>query len=786
MTDETPSTDKREAYTPDGEHDPSGAEPELTANEAFEQGLRLGIARELGASGFQERDRYDAFGWEVNPSEEEYVGLYLRNPYCGGLIDKPAQLAWRHDPDIQDAADVEDQTDFEEAVDKLARNLDFWAYCTRVQQAAGFGEFALLFIDFDDTDKLDDLNDPVEYDNGSLDNIRGFRVIPQFAVDDRDFGDFGDDDGRWGEPTHYTVDWSEDIDDDTEDSEGAASNVHHSRVIEVPSKPPLTEEYQSRSRMERWLNTLYDIEKLLGSAAEMAYRGADKGLHVNYDPTKVDPSGLDDASEDIQEWYHGLEPVLKTVGGEVNDLGGDIRDPTGALEAELKSLSAATGFSKQFIEGAAAGEIASSETNMRNDFGEVRERQRQYITPYITRRGLMTLANAGVLPMPEGGSFDVDWPDLFELSDKEIAEIEQKRSQTAKNLGLMGEPAQDYVAEGEFAASTAPSMPLDESSPAVANQFDALSGVVANATVTMDPDIAERYIDEFGEDAFVPPEAAQEKAQRILDIREDEDSVNGGTDTGWRRAEQIAGGGPIPPDEVRQIDAWFSRHPKSEASDAPDDEPWTDNGWTARMLWGWDATADWAADLAADIREFEDEDQDQSGNTTANATRYEEGDTVSTPQGVGVVADVLTETVETDEDTVEASDSSPTYVVVVEDARVGYEIYKAGDIHSTTIETDVDPTEEIAANTDTGQGILEVLGILSSNSDFSPPPSWRNSSTPSRIIALKAFASMGGSFDGCVREMRGSVSSPDRFCGSFLDYVVGNPYWRGDSILPGD
>jgi len=45
---------------------------------------------------------------------------------------------------------------------------------------------------------------------------------------------------------------------------------------------------------------------------------------------------------------------------------------------------------------------------------------------------------------------------------------------------------------------------------------------------------------------------------------------------------------------------------------------------------------------------------------------------------------------------------------------------------------------------------------------------------------------MGGSYDGCVREMRGNVASPDRFCGAFLDSVLGYEAWRGDSPLPGD
>ena len=174
---------------------------------------------------------------------------------------------------------------------------------------------------------------------------------------------------------------------------------------------------------------------------------------------------------------------------------------------------------------------------------------------------------------------------------------------------------------------------------------------------------------------------------------------------------------------------------------------------------------------------------------TANANRYAEGDEVSTPQGVGVVADVLTETVETDEDKVEASSDSPTYVVVVEDGRVGYETYKAEDIHSTTIETDVDATGAMSEEEETANALGRVLGFLAPGltaNDFDAPPSWRQSSTPNRIIALKAFASMGASFDGCTTEMSGEVASPDDYCGAFLDYVLQTETWRGDSILPGD
>jgi hypothetical protein len=69
--------------------------------------------------------------------------------------------------------------------------------------------------------------------------------------------------------------------------------------------------------------------------------------------------------------------------------------------------------------------------------------------------------------------------------------------------------------------------------------------------------------------------------------------------------------------------------------------------------------------------------------------------------------------------------------------------------------------------------------------DFTMPESWRESDTPARVIALKVMSEFG-SFDGCVREMRGEVRNPEAFCASFWDSTLNYPYWRGDSPLPGD
>jgi hypothetical protein len=156
---------------------------------------------------------------------------------------------------------------------------------------------------------------------------------------------------------------------------------------------------------------------------------------------------------------------------------------------------------------------------------------------------------------------------------------------------------------------------------------------------------------------------------------------------------------------------------------------------------------------------------------SSNATRYEEGDEVDTPDGVGVVVEVRTEDFEGPDGAVEASDDSPAYVVGTMD---GASVFRASDITLLEggIETDIENPE---------QDLAEQSANMSSNQEttFGFPDSWEESDTPARLILLKAWAGLGGRFTSCVREMRGElVGSPDRFCASFKDRVLQWEGWR--------
>lgn len=168
------------------------------------------------------------------------------------------------------------------------------------------------------------------------------------------------------------------------------------------------------------------------------------------------------------------------------------------------------------------------------------------------------------------------------------------------------------------------------------------------------------------------------------------------------------------------------------------------------------------------VNEADPRVRDQFDRMHGNAS-FDEGAEVETPDGLGVVTGVLTESVEFDGVTREASSDSPLYVVALADG--GFDFYTASDLTGGSIRVEgIDnpssDLEEAASN------------VATNDERWDYPPSWRESETPNRAILLKAWAGLGGRFTSCRREMAGEVSDPSGFCASLKDRVLGTEKWR--------
>jgi hypothetical protein len=121
---------------------------------------------------------------------------------------------------------------------------------------------------------------------------------------------------------------------------------------------------------------------------------------------------------------------------------------------------------------------------------------------------------------------------------------------------------------------------------------------IANAPI--DLDVSKFMTDESPKKKAVTfsdyPQSASNNAKRMIEWREKygRDVVQGGTEIGWRRANQLANREALSLDVVSRM-AQFNRHRENAEIDPQyKGEPWKDRGYVAWNLWGGTAGVDWA------------------------------------------------------------------------------------------------------------------------------------------------------------------------------------------------
>jgi len=143
----------------------------------------------------------------------------------------------------------------------------------------------------------------------------------------------------------------------------------------------------------------------------------------------------------------------------------------------------------------------------------------------------------------------------------------------------------------------------------------------ADRAITYFAELPDKYEEEIGEGAFVPPETAAENARKALEWYETHpEEFGAGADDGEgiRRARQIVdhyeNDEPLAPEYVVEIQGYLSRSDAQDGraeldDDVPDDQPWLDDGYTAHLLWGGDAMLSWADDLVDEMEAVDEQEQ---------------------------------------------------------------------------------------------------------------------------------------------------------------------------------
>lgn len=387
------------------------------------------FARLAGLQYDEQRDVWEVAGYPDDYTFQEGFSRYQRQHVAGRIVDMPAQTTWRNEPEVrEEGSDPEEETEFEEAWRSLVQRLSLYHAWERLDRMAGIGEFAVQLVGTTDVQNTKQLAEPLE--EGALDDPTDVAYVSQFKQSEVEIAEWVTDPGspNFGMPKTYRIDLSGDV----EGFDVGTQRVHRSRVLHV-AESPLDDRVYGRPRLQRVLNLLHDLEKVTAATGEAYWQLASRILQASVSPDVSQESfreNKEDLEDDLDDIVHDLKRHFLGQGIELEYLGGETPDPSDPVAMLQTLVAAAAGIPQRILFGSERGELASTQ-DTREWLGRISERQTRFAEPQVVRAFVDRLQAAGALPDVE---YVVEWPNLFEHSEKERAEIEQIRAKTVKTL----------------------------------------------------------------------------------------------------------------------------------------------------------------------------------------------------------------------------------------------------------------------------------------------------------------------------------------------------------------
>lgn len=417
---------------------PRPAEGDLTVNQAQRLLQVLGtiasrssIAGRLGKSFSDDRDLYTALGYNKTLRYEDYYARYDRQEIAKAVTDRPVKDSWRKDPIVHDG---DPESSFARAWAKLAKERKVYHYLQRVDVIASLGRYGVLVLGLDDLGP----NDLMSKEATRAKALLYLAPHTEFSATINTW-DRRTSSTRHGLPTSYSVSTSL----ETESGVGgivipssqsdvvawsSTENVHYSRILHVV-EDPLDSDVFGQPCLRSIFNRLEDLEKIVGGAGEMFWRGARKEMALVADKeSNLDAQALATVKDEVEAFIHEAQTFLRLQGMDVKTIAPAIADPRNHVDVALDLICAARRIPRRILLGAAQGELSAAEQDFRIWALECDDRRLKHIEPMILRPFIDRMIALGILEAPAKGEYEVTWPDLLTPSDKDKADVSQKLS----------------------------------------------------------------------------------------------------------------------------------------------------------------------------------------------------------------------------------------------------------------------------------------------------------------------------------------------------------------------
>ncbi len=409
----------------------------------------------MSREGYQfgtDRNLYQVLGYKREVGYEDFWEQYQRFGIARRIVSATPKATWGDGFSLSEDEDFESETEFESAWAKIAKVSNAFHYFERADRVSGIGSYGLLLIGVNDGEKLEKKVDPNLIKKSKDETgLLFLRPISEKNAVIKSY-DKERTSSRFGLPESYLVTLT------TGDLNMQASTieVHHSRIIHIAEDKDEDDVFGT-PRLRPVFNLLFDLAKVVGATAEVYWKGAYRGMHINVDPEwalgDVNTSRseiLDELKENLEEYDHGQTRWIRTQGVEVTPLVGEIPNPKHAAGVIIQMISGTTTIPTRILVGSERGELASTQDEV-NWNSRISERRGQFAEPEIVRQFVDRLISWEILPTPNNGDYNVVWPSLFKLDDKEEAQRGRFISDALFRYTRQGDlRPQDLVSPKEF------------------------------------------------------------------------------------------------------------------------------------------------------------------------------------------------------------------------------------------------------------------------------------------------------------------------------------------------
>lgn len=403
----------------------------LQVMNASEKLLRERFGQLAGLSYGGDRDIWEAAGYPEDYTFGEGWSRYKRQDITRRIVDLPVQRTWRHPPNILEGE--RDDTTFVEQWDDLWDDLGLQTQFEKADRMASIGEYSVVLMGFAGAATDQELRNPVdEGDVNAPEDVLYARPYKESDVTVESFVQ-SPGDSRFGRPETYRIDLS----GGENKFQASSVVVHWTRVLHIV-EDPLDSDVYGLPRLQRVLNRLIDLEKIVASTGEAYWQLITPILKAVVDEdADLSSADMDNLEDDLLDVLHDLRRHFISQGMDLEYLESDhAPDPSSASDLVMLLISAASGIPKRILFGTETGERAS-EQDAREFDAMIGTRVETYAEPTIVRQFTDRMILLGALEEP-AEEYKLVWPDRISQTESEKAETDNTVADTASKLTPMG------------------------------------------------------------------------------------------------------------------------------------------------------------------------------------------------------------------------------------------------------------------------------------------------------------------------------------------------------------